>query len=219
MPVTFHDYEWLRPQFSWWVDLGYGVALVKEMAPAQLLDALGASKDQAVAIGLEAVREANGGIADVLIEQNIGVLAVDDGWTLIVQSGGAVVVNDILIRPIAESHQWVSHYSSVNSDCIFQWWDDGVKQVEFDPFFPTMPWRGAHPERLRDEVRAVGGIDVDDEGEEFADRYKNIEASFALTERLSGVRITAEMLEDRDFITARIPMPVYPPMRPPEPTT
>ncbi|NUR96356.1 MAG: hypothetical protein HOV67_13985 [Kribbellaceae bacterium] len=81
--------------------------------------------------------------------------------------------------------------------------EDGQLRVRFEPLFPYHR-DGSDPDSLVDVMRRVGFDLRDDEDRDYEN---HTEATFALAEHLTGVKLTREALESADYICAKAPLP------------
>lgn len=102
----------------------------------------------------------------------------------------------------ADGGRVVSHFRNENAVDRFNFWDDGEHRLHFEPLFANFR-EGPEAETLAEEMRAVG-FDLSDD--EDADYENHTEAAWALAERLTGVRVTARMLDETPFVCGLVPV-------------
>lgn len=132
----------------------------------------------------------------------IGVAAVPGGvWTLGIEPSGFLGVTEETAVPLSAGTTLVSHYRNFNAGGSFLWIEDGDVRLRFDPL--DLSWReGSSPDSLVTVMRQVGfELDEDKETEHPE------EASFALAEYLTGVRVTAALLDDSVYQCGIAPIP------------
>jgi hypothetical protein len=95
----------------------------------------------------------------------------------------------------------VSHYDSANGVNHFFWVEDGTVKLHFEPLFPARR-NGTDPDGLVDVMHDIG-FEFDGD----ADFDLCTEASFALAEHLTHVRLTPELLEFATFTCGVAPNP------------
>lgn len=218
---TYRDYLWLGKQYEFWTGNGYCATLIRNATPEQVLEALDAGPRRPTAYGLNDV-----GLEDVNFEilklvefpksQVIAVTAVGDGWTLMIQqNSGYVGIDAQLMAPIIAGHEVISHYTSVNADGRFIWWRDGREQISFDTLLPghdlldSTRWEPDVYAHIMNLINQVGGIEFDYDGTRTESHH--VQGAFALAERLTGVRITHNILDEAPYIVAIAPtLPVGP---------
>lgn len=221
---TYSDYLWLDEQYEFWTGNGYCATLIRDATPDQVLEALDAGPRRPTAHGLNEV-----GLEDVnfqilnLVEfpknQVVAVTDVGNGWTLLTQqNSGYVGIDAQLMASLIANHEVVSHYTSVNADGRFIWWRDGREQISFDTLLPghdlteSKRWRPDVYAQIMDLITEVGGIEFDYDG--IRTEFHHVQGAFALAERLTGVRITQDIIDNSPYTVAVVPtLPVGP--RPP----
>jgi hypothetical protein len=185
------DYAWLD---STWLTIGFCVTYARGLSEREALLRFGADEttlgpmtaEEAIEIDLEH----GGGGCFVALAQTVGDWAVvlePNGWLgqeLEAKSAGTTAV---------------SVYLGGHGVTGFTYARDGEHLTSFEPLFPDHR-SGSQPDLVAPHLLAVG---LDESlGEE---RYGTItEGSLALAERLSGVRLTAAML-DGPWLGGRIP--------------
>lgn len=131
----------------------------------------------------------------------IGAAEVD-GWTLLLEDNGFLGVTEAVIAPLSAGTQVVSHQRNVDAHDRFRWMVDADLRLAFAPLFPA--WRsGSDPDGLVDVMQRVGFDLRDDEDRDYE---LHTEAAFALAEHLTGVRLTAELLESADYLCGLAPL-------------
>jgi len=205
MAATAADYTWVAddPMFE-----AYCLTLARGLAPAEFLGRLGA-RPEASRTGISALYEPS---YDVWADNErmaaqhlfIGAAAVpgDGGdWALGVEINGYLGATPEAIVPLSAGTSIVSHYRSVNADGRFHWVEDGDIRLYFEPLEPAYR-EGSTPDALVDVMREVG-FDLQEDTE-----YEHpTEATFALAERLTGIRVTMDLLEESSYECgiARVP--------------
>jgi hypothetical protein len=201
--ATAKDYLWLKERFPELAE-AYCVTLVRGLAPAALVERLGATYAGRVITGVD---ELCAWAYEVWDEEDgdrlpVGVAAVG-GWTLMVEANGYAGVTEKLIGPASAGTTLVSHFVNVNAVDHFQWYEDGDLRLTFEPLFPFSR-SGSDPDGLVDAMRAAG-FDLSD-GDDREYRQAG-EAAFALAEHITGVRLTPESLAAAEYICAMVDRP------------
>ncbi len=201
--TTARDYGWVKGRFPGLAE-AYCVTLVRGVAPGALLERLGADDLGKVVVGAEDLTE---WAYDLWDEEDgdrlpVGVSAVGE-WTLMVEANGYVGVTEKLVGPASAGTTLVSHFVNVNAVDHFQWYEDGDLRLTFEPLFPFNR-SGSDPDGLVDAMREAG-FDLSD-GEDREYRHGG-EAAFALAERITGVRLTAELLGSARYICGLVDRP------------
>jgi hypothetical protein len=124
-----------------------------------------------------------------------------DGWTLLVEENGFLGVRPEVIRPLSAGTVVVSHYGGVDGEDEFCWMVDGDLRLNFEPLFPYGR-SGSEPDSMVEVMKEVGfdlrrGAD--------RDYSMHTEATMALAEYLTGVRLTAELLDAADYLCGLAP--------------
>lgn len=122
-------------------------------------------------------------------------------WILGLEIHGALGVSDSLVAPLARGTRLVSHFRNVNAVDRFCWYEDGELRTTFEPLFPTQR-SGAAPDELVEVMEEVG---FDLRSGDERDFSMHTQATFALAERLTGVRLTAELLDKTTFTAGIVP--------------
>ncbi|MFG1906722.1 DUF6461 domain-containing protein [Kribbella sp. NPDC048928] len=126
-----------------------------------------------------------------------------DGWTLLLESNGFLGVTTEVIQPLSDGTRVVSHYCNVDAEDRFCWMEDGELRVRFEPLFPYRR-DGAEPDSLIEPMLDLG-FDLRDNEDRNYDNHTA--ATFALTEHLTGIRITQELLDGANYLCALAPLP------------
>ncbi|GAQ69761.1 DUF6461 domain-containing protein [Streptomyces turgidiscabies] len=196
LTATAADYLWFQKLFP---DLAeaYCLTLVHNLPPSEVLARLGGR--------VEPSRTGAAEIVDAAFElldrsdstrQFIAMTTVGD-WTLLIEPIGYLGVTEERALPASAGTRWVSHFVNINGVDSFLWADDTVKRLTFEPEIPDHRW-GTTPDDLLDAMRHCG-FQFGDEISDTAD-FLGVEASFALAEHLTGVRVTPELLRETTFV-------------------
>jgi hypothetical protein len=204
MTATAADYTWFSERFPA-LTYAYCLTLVEGLSRAETLKRIGAETDCRL-VGVEQLNESAYSKAHWGGEQGYQnyVGATDLGeWTLIVEPNGFLGVTEQVIVPLSRGVRLVSHYKNVDSDNRFCWVEDGDIRLRFEPMFAHYR-SGSDPDGLVDVMPELG-FDLAHEEDRNYEPYK--EAAFALAEHITGVRLTAAILESADFLCglARLP--------------
>ncbi|URM91990.1 DUF6461 domain-containing protein [Streptomyces sp. MRC013] len=199
MNATAADYRWLGDHCPDLIE-AYCVTLVRAIPPEEALRRLHARADGRVA-GIAALV---GAAAEAWKESGgdrhfLGLCAID-GWTLMVEPNGYLGSLDEAAAPLSRGTELVAHFRNVNAVDHFSRYADGEPRLRFEPLLPYARG-GAGPEGAVALMREVG-FDPCDDG---ADPEVAAEAAFALAERLTGVRLTPELLDGAEFLTGSAP--------------
>jgi hypothetical protein len=206
MTATAADYAWFETRLDHFAQ-AYCLTLARGLEPREFLTRIGARPLEPLT-GLDALFEPsmdawdeNGGA-----ETLIGVTTVtgDGGpWTLGVEVNGYLGVTPELVAPVSAGTMIVSHFSNINADSIFYWIEDGDIRLEFDPLLGPAYREGSTPDAVTDLMQAAG-FDLTEDG----DNTENCTtAALALAERLTGVRLTPELLEQATYTCGMVQIP------------
>ena len=200
--VTSDDYAWFEQRYGGWSEIGYCLTLISDMTANDLLNSLAAQPIGEITgvadladPSMDAWDTYGGG------ELVVGAATLPSGWTLMVEDNGFVGVTNSVMERVATGRQIVAHYRNVNAVDRFTWWRDGVVQLSFEPLFAS-DRDGESPDVLLETMREVG-FQVDDSDTDVAD-VKHTEAAFALAERITGVVLTPDVLDNATFALGRV---------------
>lgn len=136
-----------------------------------------------------------------------GAVAVE-GWCLIVEPNGFMGVTPEIIKPLSAGTRLVSHFRNVNAVKYFYWVADGQIQLMFEPPFAADRY-GSDPDGAVEAMRQAGfdlKASVQGDGHAVADDVAvRSGAVFALAENLTGIKLTAQLLEESTYLCAVTP--------------
>ncbi|WP_221329394.1 DUF6461 domain-containing protein [Actinoplanes sp. L3-i22] len=121
------------------------------------------------------------------------------GWSLVVEDIGVLALRDDLLERLSARTTVVTHSRNVELDSRFAVIKNGRLQVAFDPYDPG-DRTGSRPDALLADMRAAG-FTPDDQDSDNADAT---ETAFALTERLTGVPMTAASLHSASYLVTAV---------------
>ncbi|MFI6493823.1 DUF6461 domain-containing protein [Streptomyces sp. NPDC050564] len=205
--ATAGDYGWIRASsslFRYALEAGYTLTLVRGVSPAELLRAAGA-EPRGVCDGL-----------DELIEQHQELIYASDDWAESVLAGACTVQGEggdwtlalvfggdlgslRLMEALSAGTRAVSHASNGGKPMdFFHWYENGELRTTFE-------WAanrtGSTPDELNGVMREVG---LNPTGDPAPDIDRKA-AVFALADRLTGVRVTEELLMEAAYLTGEVP--------------
>ncbi|MFI6014350.1 DUF6461 domain-containing protein [Streptomyces sp. NPDC051243] len=200
--TTAADYAWLQERYPHLTE-AYCVTLVRAIAPEALLTELKAEPQS----GLTGVDALVGPCYDAWEDhggdrQFVGVTAVGD-WSLMVEFNGYLGVTEEAMLPVSRGRRVVSHFRNVNAVDHFYWFEDGDTRLHFEPLFACTR-DGSHPDELLTQMRESGFDLRDTDDRDYGD---HTEAAFALAHRLTGIRLTPELLDKAEFVCGLAPLP------------
>ncbi|WP_433372583.1 DUF6461 domain-containing protein [Actinoplanes sp. CA-142083] len=188
------DYRWFahEPDFS----KGFCFTWVQGLTPQQVLGRLhGKELERITWPQLVGAGDGPVGYPDRYF---IGVTRVDD-WTLIVEDNGDLGVNEQLMRPVSKGTTVVAHHRGADGHGRFLLLRKGTTELDFDPLNPAKA-SGSRAAELAPMLASVGfGADNDP--------ARPMEAAFALTERLTGMTMTQELLRTNTYLFTVVPRP------------
>ena len=120
-----------------------------------------------------------------------GVARVGD-WALVIEDNGTLGRADELLRALATDTTLVCNYRAATGAGRFLLMERGVTELDFDPALDRRR-TGTRAAELQPMIEAVG----------FAastDPAHRIRSAFALTERLTGVALTPELLQTKTYL-------------------
>ena len=215
--TTATDYLWLEERHPDLME-AYCVTLVRGLGPGELLRAIGAEPGARRTGVTELAELSHGAYRDD--SMLVGVTAIDDDWTLMVEENGYLGVTDDTMLTASRGRTVVSHFRNVNAVDRFCWYEDGSVRLYFEPLF-AHEREGTHPDELLTEMRESGFDIRDAEGDNLAepdvepddepDVEQHVElvteAAFALAHRITGVRLTPKHFASAEFLTGVAPRP------------
>ncbi|WP_392892731.1 DUF6461 domain-containing protein [Streptomyces sp. LN699] len=206
------DYGWIRSAssvFNYALEIGYTMTLVRGVSPAELLRTAGADpRDTCVGID-EFIRE-HGEIMfgyaswpESFLAGAFEVPGEGGSWALALEFGGDLGTRSSIMEALSAGTRAVSHSSNGGKPMdFFHSYEDGELRVTFEwPADRT----GSAPDELNALMREVGLNPTGDE----APGLDRKAAVLALTERLTGVRVTEQLLRDAEYLTGEVPEEPY----------
>ncbi|MFI5495008.1 DUF6461 domain-containing protein [Actinoplanes sp. NPDC051859] len=192
----------LSAQYAWFADDdgsdSYCLTLVKDRAPAEVLTLLDGDHLRTVP-NMTAVWHETQEVGDAG-----GVVAASTvaNWTLLFEPFGyRGVIRDVAER-LSTGTTLVSHLRTINLDTTFMWAEDGIVQAEFDLVAPENA-TGVRAGQLDDMLQRAGFEGPD--GGEWGYDSNYLAAAMALADIITGVTLTAELLDDSAYLCATVP--------------
>jgi hypothetical protein len=204
MTATAADYDWFEDRLPV-LSEAYCLTLARGLTPAEFLARLNA-REQPACTGLDALAGPSGATWNAFDgrELFIGATTVAGAggdWALGVEINGFLGVTPEVIVPVSAGTRVVSHFQNIEAVDRFYWVDDGDIRLSFEPLFASYR-EGSTPDALLDMMRDVGFELSEDD-----DTAVPHAAALALAERLTGVRVTAELLEEATYACGIVPVP------------
>lgn len=205
MSVTASDYMWFedRPEG---LSEAYCLTLAKGLAPTEFLRRIG-SRPERQLHGIDALFEPSMDIWSEYPEKGLFIAVTtvpghDGDWALGVEINGYLGVTPEVIIPLSAGTQVVAHSRDIEAVDRFYWVEDSDIRLTFTPFSACYR-EGSTPDAAVGPMREVG-FDVSEDDVE-ADHPT--EAALALAERLTGVHLTPELLEQATYTCGVAPDP------------
>ena len=199
--ATAEDYAW----FAGVDDLAEGFCFtwVRGLTPEQVITLTGGTELERIAweqlVGSGDGQEAG---ADRYF---YGVAHVGD-WALLVEDSGSFGTTDSRVRPLSRGTTLVSHYRARDGHGRLLVLEDEDVRLDFDPIeAEKITGRGAGS--LAPIIDAAGFSYARRlrSGDQTAYRKYCMEAAFALTERLTGIGMTEDLLEKLTYLLTSVP--------------
>jgi len=193
-PPTADDYWWfaLNPDLT----KGYCVTWVQGLTPQQVLKRLGGKELERVT--WQQLVGSGDGQRGQTDRYYIGVARID-GWSLIIEDNGDLGVTDDLVSELAQGTIAIANQHRPDGHGRFLVLRDGTVELDFDPM--TYAERtGTRASELAPMIASAGFGAGDDPAQ-------SMQAAFALTERLTGIAMTQELLREHTYILTTVPRP------------
>ncbi|MBF8188618.1 hypothetical protein ITP53_23395 [Nonomuraea sp. K274] len=185
------DYSWFSVERFPDLADAYCFTYVRGLSPEELVGRLGARTEDFALMGL-------GELVDAAYAEPdregmfFGATAVGD-WVFIVQPNGLLGINEDIIMPLSAGTRLVSHFRNIKGNEYFYWIEDGQLRFSFVP-------QDGFSEEVPDELVAI----MERIGER-TDLHDG--PAFLLTERLTGIRLTPQLLEESIYLSGACPEP------------
>ncbi|MFJ3714214.1 DUF6461 domain-containing protein [Streptomyces sp. NPDC090057] len=210
--VTAHDYAWIRtsPLFRHMMGSGYTLTLVRGRSPQEVLRAMeaeprGTGEGTAGLINADDAHRAkvdHDYWDDSYVAGAFEAPGENGDWTVVLGFDGGLGL------PCAETlsvgGRVVAHSSNGGKPIhLFHWFEDGELRTTFEG--PSAR-DGSSPDELIALLRQVGfPLTSEGEHDENAPGVDEKAAVLALTERLTGIRVTESLLQDATYELGLVP--------------
>ncbi|GAA4082632.1 DUF6461 domain-containing protein [Nonomuraea soli] len=213
MIATPDDFSWFsRGRFPELAD-AYCLTYVRGLTPEELVTRLGVQVDDCSRMTLEELlRHSRTGFHQ---RESFGAVAVGD-WVLMVEANGLLGITEEIILPLSAGTRLVSHfYLEVKSMDHFYWIEDGAVRFEFARDDGYSHWIEDGRIQLRFPPQE-GSQEMPDELAETMERIDVVYPScldpyegpaFLLAERLTGITMTPQLLQESIYLCGGIPRP------------
>ncbi|MDX3239136.1 DUF6461 domain-containing protein [Streptomyces sp. ME03-5709C] len=209
--ATAHDYAWIRscPWFGYALDSGYTLTLARGVGPDGVLRVMGA-EPQGTCTGVDALIERQDELLDPVDYWDDSFLAgaftvPGEGgeWTLVLHVGeGGTGMRARFLEALSAGGRAVVHSGNGGKPLeFFHWYEDRELRTTFER--PAVR-QGSTPDALNPLIGEVGWVSPDGEGEA-SEGVDAKAAAFALAERLTGVRVTEELLRNAEYRLGLVP--------------
>ena len=195
------DYRWFAAERDF--GKGFCFTWIKDLTPQQVLQRLGATELERVS-WQQVVGSGDGERGGD--RYFFGVARVDD-WSLMVEDNGTLGTVDERMAPLSRGGTVISHYRGGDGHGRLLLIADGVTGLDFDPLAADR-LRGSRAMELRPVIDGAGfayARRLRLAGDAAGYRAHCTQAAFALTERLTGVPMTRELLDTKTYLLSTVP--------------
>lgn len=209
--VGARDYAWVR-ESSWFryaMDVGYTLTLVRGVAAAEVLRVMGA-EPQGTCVGVDALVARQDELLDPLdywddsfVAGAFAVAGAGGEWTVVLGFDSGVGMRPRFMEALSAGGRVVAHSTNGGKPIHqFHWYEDGELRTTFEG-----PWwrEGRTPDALNPLMREVGYALTEEEEGAAGALVDRKAAAFALAERLTGVRVTDELVRDAEYVLGLVP--------------
>ncbi|MEU6534753.1 DUF6461 domain-containing protein [Streptomyces sp. NPDC047000] len=207
--VTADDYAWIRssPVFRHALESGYMLTLVRAVSPEEVLRVM-ETEPQGTCTGSDALIERESELRDgtdywdeTFVAGAFTVPGADGDWTLVLHFDGGTGMRPRFLEALSAGGRAVAHSTNGGKPIhLFHWYENGELRTTFE--WPTAR-AGSTPDDLNSLMHEVGFV-LSDEVAAGA-RVDTKAAVLALTERLTGVRVTEELLQNAEYQLGQVP--------------
>ncbi|TMR96612.1 DUF6461 domain-containing protein [Nonomuraea basaltis] len=186
------DYAWFScERFPDLAD-AYCFTYVRGLTPDELVVRLGAQTEDFALLTLGELVEAAYSEPD-RHGMFFGATAVGD-WVFIVGPNGLLGIIEEIITPLSAGTRLVSHFLNIKGDEYFYWIEDG--EIRFC-FLSQDGFSEEVPDELVETMERINS------GNEPTDLHDG--PAFLLAERLTGITLTPELLEESIYLSGAVP--------------
>lgn len=194
------------------LEIGYTLSLVRGVVPREVLRVMEA-EPQGSCTGADELIERQDELRDPEDYSDESFMAgaftvpgEGGDWTLVLHVGeGGMGMQSRFLEALTDGGCAAVHSSNGGKPMhFFHWYEDGELRTTFE--WPTVR-HGSTPDALNSAMREVGYVLSDDEDgtSGTSERVDTKAAAFALSERLTGVRVTEELLQGAEYQLGYVP--------------
>jgi hypothetical protein len=181
------DYRWLAGGNEF--GKGFSFVWVKGLTTSEVLNRLsGKELERVYWHQLVGPGDGQRGPAD---RRYFGVSRIDD-WVLVVEDNGTLAMSDDVLGPLSAKTTAVAHYRGPDGHGRLLMLTDRGVDLQFDPL-DNARRTGSRSAELSATIASAGFTGA-------SDPISCTAAAFALTERLTGIAMTRELLEDKTYL-------------------
>ncbi|MER5321507.1 DUF6461 domain-containing protein [Streptosporangium roseum] len=193
MIATPGDYAWFSYERFPELAEAYCFTYVRGLTPEQLVVRLGGRPEDFTPMTLaELIETCQGNSYDTAF---LGATTIGD-WVFIVEPNGGLGADEEIITSLSAGTRLVSHFRDVEGVEYFYWSEDGEIRFRF------IADEGYLEEVPEEVVETMRRIDAD-----YRRLYPSDGPAFLLTEHLTGIPLTPELLEGSTYLCGVIPEP------------
>lgn len=198
---TFRDYSWTYEGEAAWLFEAYCLTIVRDATIEGVLAALPTAV--ATAAGDYSTLEARAYDSVGPGAPHVIGLFEQDGSVVGFEPNGYLGVTTQAMEPVSAGREVVSHYQGGHGVGGFDWYVNGETRTRFEPLF-AYGRDGSEPDALLPLMREVGGFCLDAEAD--PTDFHHFEATFALCEAITTIRVTEGLLRTSQYLVADIPL-------------
>jgi hypothetical protein len=182
------DYRWFASNTD--LSKGFSFVWVKGLETTEVLERLGGEELERV-YWKQLVGSGDGHRGDAG-RMFFGIARMSETWVLVVEDNGTLGTTESLLRPLSRGTTVISHYRGANARSRLLLITDQAVDLDLDPLAGS-PRAGGKAAELASTLTAVGFG-------ESRDPAQGTAAAFALTERLTGVAMTEDLLNAKTYV-------------------
>jgi hypothetical protein len=122
-------------------------------------------------------------------------------WVIMYEHNGYIGARSELMQPLSAGRELVVHHGSERS--YFFRYVDGDSRTWFETLFASRR-NGTAPDELVPLMRQIGGFELEPDEPVKITEFHHQEATFALCDTLTGLRLTPQLLRSATFTVAEV---------------